>query len=1193
MQNNITSHSLALSAFPAISVIIPMYNVEKYIGEMLDSLLYQTFENFEVLIVDDCSTDSSYEIVKSYVPKFKGRLKPFQLEKNSGGAGEPRNVGLNLSSGEYVIFFDSDDFILLSGLETFYKAAKEYDADVVYTSAYYNLTKPNDIYFYRDGLGRKLFGEGKPDEPMLIVDDQKKLLDILLCGVPEGNLFQPWSKLVRRELLVKNKIKFPILPNSDDFIWVINVYSYSKRFLRIQTPFYFYRRHNESLSFTKRAPKKQLSYWFSSFVKFGNALNELENRTEILKNNHEYCHKALESHFEWSLFLTEDARNKMSPQEIYEVLYNEFAEKSLDITVPFFLNFINDNHMKTVRSFETELASFKESPARPAVSVIIALYNTEKYIGECLDSVLAQTFQNFEVIVVDDCSTDSSYEIAESYAPKFNGRLTLVKMEKNSGNAGLPRNKGIMISRGEYIQFLDADDMLTKTALEEMYDLAKKYDTDVVYCEKYLSAKKSGEDFVISDVCPDKAQVQNPPYVTEPTFESENLEERAEKISKRKFWVASWNKFIRRDFVLENELFFLHVQSAEDNIWTYCLLSYAKKFLRVPNLVYIRRFFGDSITVKKRTPQQKINFCLDSVVLGLKGIDELLSKNELLKTDPSYKIVVFKTVINDMYNWSLSDAKKLPEDAIYSTIKDRFGENLGYHAVLVSALCAALYGKNITCDYYSQIINKFGRNFTARVDVHFVPKAGTSNFKIVSLSDEKAKVTIATWLPKDTIGYSIESYAGKLKIIVKPAASGQIFLYLMGLWVPNPKDTSKLVPYWTNYNKFTVNDKMIFNKLTPAWHNKPYIYILNAKAGEEIRVQLKWLMGNNEVELHDERNFIDINAEIIRKFSDYFTARVDVKLTTAVGDFKILSVSDNKALVKKAGWLKRNEIGYFIQSYVGKMDIVAKPTANGQINLDLRGLDIHDPSNRSKKIPYWVDYTKLVVNGKIIFDELTPVWHNKPFRYNLNAKADEEITINVEWQPHRDDSLSISADVAKLQEQSSKKDALIAELQSSLDNEKKIHNEDVKLFRKFSDYFTSRVDVKLIPNGGGKLQIVSVSDDKAAVKRAGWLKNNESGYFIQSYVGKMEIITKATGDGQIQFILKGIDVCNPEDKSKRVPYWVDYTKFVVNENEIFNKTTPAWHDKPYRYKLNVKADEEIKIQVEWIPHINHSVDVLR
>ena len=71
----------------------------------------------------------------------------------------------------------------------------------------------------------------------------------------------------------------------------------------------------------------------------------------------------------------------------------------------------------------------------PAVSVVVPLYNVEKYIGECLDSLLAQTFQDFEVVVVDDCSTDNNVKVVESYAPKFGGRLKLTRMKKNTGSA--------------------------------------------------------------------------------------------------------------------------------------------------------------------------------------------------------------------------------------------------------------------------------------------------------------------------------------------------------------------------------------------------------------------------------------------------------------------------------------------------------------------------------------------------------------------------------------------------------------------------------------------------------------------------------------------------------------------------------------------------------------------------------------
>ena len=144
------------------------------------------------------------------------------------------------------------------------------------------------------------------------------------------------------------------------------------------------------------------------------------------------------------------------------------------------------------------------------------------------------------------------------------------------------------------------------------------------------------------------------------------------------------------------------------------------------------------------------------------------------------------------------------------------------------------------------------------------------------------------------------------------------------------------------------------------------------------------------------------DAQIIEKFSRYFTARVDIKLETTEGDFQVVSVLDEKANVSKPGWFQKDGIGYVVTSYSGKMEITVKATASGKVLLNLRGLDIRDKV--SKHIPYWIDYTALTINGEKIFDTLTPVWHNKPYRHTIDAKADEEITIAVEWLPHRSDT---------------------------------------------------------------------------------------------------------------------------------------------------------------------------------------------
>ncbi len=247
---------------PAISVVIPMYNAEKYIGECLDSLLNQSFQDFEVIVVDDCSTDSSVEIVKNYAEKFGWRLKLSQTKTNSGGGGYvPRNIGLGLSCGEYVYFMDADDFIMKTALEELFTAAKEYDADVVYTGSCYFHRGANDNKLERDREGQILIQKGLADKPTLTIDDPNRNLQRLLM---EGNRREPWSKFIQRKFLIENEIVFPKIISGGDFIWLCC----SKRFLRIPNAIYFWRDNSPESITRKKKSTDRTNYLLGLVIYF-------------------------------------------------------------------------------------------------------------------------------------------------------------------------------------------------------------------------------------------------------------------------------------------------------------------------------------------------------------------------------------------------------------------------------------------------------------------------------------------------------------------------------------------------------------------------------------------------------------------------------------------------------------------------------------------------------------------------------------------------------------------------------------------------------------------------------------------------------------------------------------------------------------------------------------------------------------
>ena len=127
------------------SVVVPMYNAERFINFCVTSILQQTFENFEVILVDDCSTDKTLDIVRNF---SDARIKILRTKKNSGYPGTVRNVGLNAAIGKYIFFMDHDDVILPNAFEVLVDVAEKNNADAVNTTTWYassNFTDKDDM----------------------------------------------------------------------------------------------------------------------------------------------------------------------------------------------------------------------------------------------------------------------------------------------------------------------------------------------------------------------------------------------------------------------------------------------------------------------------------------------------------------------------------------------------------------------------------------------------------------------------------------------------------------------------------------------------------------------------------------------------------------------------------------------------------------------------------------------------------------------------------------------------------------------------------------------------------------------------------------------------------------------------------------------------------------------------------------
>ena len=225
---------------PTFSIIIPLYNVEKYLEQCLQSILVQTFKDFELICVDDASTDRTLEIVEKFAKQDETLAKLLvdydQIIKNTTNLrqGACRNLGINIAQGEYLCSFDSDDWLESNLLEKVYKAFKDNDVD----SVWYKIWQYNDSTKEIDELSTCL------------VKNQKELDEGVFELLPKeifNYVVFPWNKAYRTDFIKKNNIFW--LPNVsyDDVYFYAHFYTLSKKAYMISDRLYYHRIRNDSI----------------------------------------------------------------------------------------------------------------------------------------------------------------------------------------------------------------------------------------------------------------------------------------------------------------------------------------------------------------------------------------------------------------------------------------------------------------------------------------------------------------------------------------------------------------------------------------------------------------------------------------------------------------------------------------------------------------------------------------------------------------------------------------------------------------------------------------------------------------------------------------------------------------------------------------------------------------------------------
>lgn len=211
---------------PKVSVVVPIYKVEKYLKRCVDSILNQTYKNIEVILVDDGSPDRCGKIIDEY-EKRENRVKA--VHKENGGLSDARNYGMRYVEGELLLFVDSDDWLDWNMIEVMVKNILEYKADVV-QSAFY--------YAYHDHL---LFDKNEEQKPYIL--DRKTLMSELIINEKVKNF--AWGKLYKTSLIKDIPFKKGVL--FEDVFWAHHVMHKVNTYVILHEPMYYYMQRDDSI----------------------------------------------------------------------------------------------------------------------------------------------------------------------------------------------------------------------------------------------------------------------------------------------------------------------------------------------------------------------------------------------------------------------------------------------------------------------------------------------------------------------------------------------------------------------------------------------------------------------------------------------------------------------------------------------------------------------------------------------------------------------------------------------------------------------------------------------------------------------------------------------------------------------------------------------------------------------------------
>ena len=647
-----------------ISVIIPIYNVEKYIKGCLESICNQTYKDIEIICVNDGTPDNSMAIVEKIAKKDK-RIKI--INKENGGLSSARNSGIKNAKGKYIYFIDSDDKLKENALEILHNEMEENDLDTIFFDAenIYEENLAKDKSFINENYYKRIF---KYEEEYT---GQK-----LFRALKRNNEYRASAclQMNKLSLLKDNNITFYEGIIHEDEIFTLKICLFSKKAKHIKESLYLRLVQNESIMASSKSLKRSYGY-FKGLIELINPVAEnaqdeyigsfINHLRELQNSSIKYLRDILDpENPDLNCDELEEYKKSLTKEEktFYTLLIETNAEKLGTIdnlkkklkeqnSIKFLLKKrISKIVGKIKKKFEKIATKYFN---KKYISIIIPIYNCEEYIHECIDSLLKQSLREIEIICVDDQSTDSSYEIIKEYAQKDKRVIALQQEHSNAGNA---RNLGIKHAKGKYLLFLDSDDFFDKDLCKTSYHFANYYDLDVLLFSAYKYDNKTKE-------------IENYQTLLNTDFIKTNELYSGKDLKEHLYHVTSscpWTKLFKKKFVKQNNLNFQSLTNSNDVYFTRSSLALANRLMAVDKkLVYYR------VNQEKNTQSTKHKNPLNFIKAYL-AVKEKLENEGIF--DDFYQTYLNVLVTEIVYNYNTTKTDEAKKEILNYLVQGGFKE---------------------------------------------------------------------------------------------------------------------------------------------------------------------------------------------------------------------------------------------------------------------------------------------------------------------------------------------------------------------------------------------------------------------------------------------------------------------------------------------------------------------------------------